>query len=444
MTKKTILLLIPLAIAIGSVVALFLVLLHLAIQWRFQHPWLLYLLPIAGVAIYYLYQQVGKSSEKGNNLILKEIHRPAAGVPGIMAPLILVATVITHLFGGSAGREGTAVQIGGSMAAQAGHYFKLPRQQKRLLLICGMAAGFAAVFGTPFAGAIFAIEVLTLGRINYKALLPGLCASLLADFTVSAWGVHHTSYQIDEAVKATYLWRNFFPVDLSLIIQIFGVAILFGLTSLLFAVLTQRLKMLFHSIIKMKWLIPVLGGVLLIAFTYINGKPDYLSLGVDSEYRDAVTISSAFQTGGADSWSWLWKTIYTSTTLATGFKGGEVTPLFYIGATLGNAVATLIHAPISLFAALGFLAVFAGATKTPLASTVMGMEIFGPAYTLFFALACFTAYFFSSHMGIYNAQRRSRYSIRPGSNKPVDRFLRYNHIKLDKYRFKFSGQKKSK
>jgi H+/Cl- antiporter ClcA len=442
--KKILLLIIPLAIAIGCVVALFLVLLQLAIQWRFQHPWLLYLLPVAGLAIYYLYQGVGRSSEKGNNLILEEIHRPAAGVPGSMAPIILLATVITHLFGGSAGREGTAVQIGGSIAAKFSQRYNLNRQQKRTLLTCGMAAGFGAVFGTPFTGAIFALEVLTLGRINYKDLLFCLLASLVADFTVAIWGVHHTAYHIDEAVKASYLWYNFFPSSGWLLLQIFGGAIIFGAASLLFATLTRQLKTVFTQLIKVKWFIPILGGLLIIAFSWINGKPDYLSLGVAPEYPGAITISSAFKAGGADSWSWLWKTVYTATTLATGFKGGEVTPLFYIGATLGNTLATFINAPISLFAALGFLAVFAGATKTPLACTVMGMEIFGSAYAIFFAIACFTAYLCSGHTGIYTSQRRSRHSLKPLLHTPLHKFLRYVHIKLDKYRFKFSDHKKSK
>ncbi len=425
----------PVAIAIGSMVALFLVLLNLAIQWRFQHPWLLYLLPLAGLAIHYLYRGVGRSSEKGNNLILEEIHRPAAGVPGRMALIILLATVVTHLFGGSAGREGTAIQIGGSIAAKFGQRFKLNRQQKRTLLTCGIAAGFGAVFGTPFTGAIFAVEVLTLGRINFKNLFPCILASLVADVTVTVWGVHHTAYYIDEAVSARYLWYNFFPFSVGLVLKVFLVAMVFGAVSLIFTFLTRRLKTLLNQMIQMKWLIPVLGGLLLITYTFILGKPDYLGLGVEPEYPGAVTISSAFQAGGADSWSWWWKTVYTATTLATGFKGGEVTPLFYIGATLGNTLATLIHAPISLFAALGFLAVFAGATKTPLACTIMGMEIFGPGYTIFFALACFIAYFCSGQNGIYTSQRRSRYSVKPRPKKLVDRFLRYIHIKLDKYRF---------
>ena len=143
----------------------------------------------------------------------------------------------------------------------------------------------------------------------------------------------------------------------------------------------------------------------IILLTLLVGKPDYLSLGVDAEYPGAITIVSAFKAGGADMFSWLWKTIFTTLTLGTGFKGGEVTPLFYIGATLGNTLATLMDAPVSLFAALGFIAVFAGATNTPLACTFMGVELFGGQYVLFFAIACFTAYFFSGHSGIYSSQR---------------------------------------
>jgi H+/Cl- antiporter ClcA len=154
-------------------------------------------------------------------------------------------------------------------------------------------------------------------------------------------------------------------------------------------------------------MIPVSGAIMIIALTFILGKPDYLGLGVDPQQPGAVTIVSAFEQGGAHLFSWLWKLIYTVITLGTGFKGGEVTPLFYIGATLGNTLANLLNAPVSLFAALGFIAVFAGATNTPLACTIMGVELFGSQHTLFFAVACFTAYYFSGKTGIYNAQRTS-------------------------------------
>lgn len=389
-------LILPVAIVIGSVVALFLGLLHFTIHFRFQHTWLLFLLPLAGVLIHFIYRSVGKSSEKGNNLILEEIHQPGAGVPAQMAPIILLTTLITHLFGGSAGREGTAVQIGGSIASLFGKWFKLNEQETKMMLTAGVAAGFGAVFGTPLTGAVFAIEVLTIGKIKYDALLPALMASVIGDFTVSAWGIQHTAYRINSTD----------PIVLLLLGKVIVAAVIFGLASFSFAMAVNAVKAFFLKMVKVQWLIPVFGGLIIIALTYILGKSDYLSLGVDAQYPGAVTIPSAFQSGGSGTWSWFWKTVYTAITLGTGFKGGEVTPLFYIGATLGNTLSMLLDAPTSLFAALGFIAVFAGATNTPLACTLMGAELFGSQYILLFAVACFTAYLFSGSSSIYSAQRK--------------------------------------
>lgn len=437
------LLVLPIALVIGSIVAFFLWILGAAIHFRFNHYWLLFLLPVAGVAIHFIYKSIGKSSEKGNNLIMEQIHQEGGGVPKRMAPIILITTVITHLFGGSAGREGTAVQIGGSIAAMFGGWFELKGIDMRMILTAGVAAGFGAVFGTPLTGAIFAMEVLTIGRIQYDALLPALIAAVVGDMTVAAWNVQHVHYHIDTFAQAPFIVSNFFHTDILLLGKVIIASAAFGLVSFLFAGMVQEIKAICLKIFKYKWMIPVLGGLLIIGLTQALGKPDYLSLGVDPEYAGAVTITSAFHTGGSDAWSWLWKTIYTTVTLGTGFKGGEVTPLFYIGATLGNTLSGLLDAPVGLFAALGFIAVFAGATNTPLACTFMGIELFGGEHALLFAVACFTAYFFSGHSGIYSAQKIAvpkifdEHFADEASLSEAMKRRGYIHQKLSKYRLPF-------
>ena len=399
---RGIMIIIPVAITIGSLVALFLWLLGQAIHFRFDHQWLLFLLPMGGLAIHLVYRSIGKSSEKGNNLIIEQIHLQGGAIPIVMTPLILLTTILTHLLGGSAGREGTAVQIGGSIAAQFGRWFKLKGPDMQMVVTAGIAAGFGAVFGTPVTGAIFALEILAPGKIQYKTLLPILIAAVAGDLTVAAWHISHTHYHID-ALPATHYGFSSVQLYLLLFAKVMLSSAAFGLASLLFIRMGHEIKYLCNKIFSNKWMIPVFGGLLIIGLTILLGKPDYLSLGVDPEYAGAVTIPSAFSTGGADTWSWLWKTIYTTITLATGFKGGEVTPLFYIGATLGNTCAALLDAPVSLFAALGFIAVFAGATKTPIACTIMGIELFGRQHAVLFAAACFIAYLCSGHRGIYIA-----------------------------------------
>jgi H+/Cl- antiporter ClcA len=394
-------LIVPPAMLAGSASAFFLWALEKVTVMRWENPWLLFLLPLGGFVVGLLYHWFGRSAEGGNNLIMDEIHEPGGGVPTRMAPLVLIATLATHLFGGSAGREGTAVQMGGGIASWFGRTFRLNPATMRVLLMSGVAAGFGSVFGTPLTGAIFAMEVLTIGRIQYEAIVPVLIASVVGDVTCSAWGIKHEVYHIQFSETS----GNGLHFDLLLLGKVVIGGMAFGLASRLFAEMAHLVPKPFKRYIKFPPLRPVLGALVVIAGVYLLGTRDYLGIGAKSPDPGSVTILSAFQPGGAHTWSWLWKLLFTVMTLGSGFKGGEVTPLFFVGATLGNTLAWLLHAPVGLFAGVGFIAVFAGATNTPLACTVMGIELFGAENAVYFATACFIAYYFSGHSGIYVSQR---------------------------------------
>lgn len=372
----------------GCASALFLVALGWATQFREAHPAMLWGLPIAGIGIVLLYERFGKAAAGGNNLILERIHHPQGTVPFQMAPMILLTTVVTHLFGGSAGREGTAVQMAGSLADACTHLLRLRPSERRLLLMSAISGGFGSVFGTPLAGTVFGLEVLSVGRLRYDALVPCFVASYVGDVVCRAWGVQHHVYTVGLVPALT--------PGVFLLVAISG--LLFGAASFLFAECTDAVQRLARSWVAVSWLRPVLGGSLVVGLTYALGTRDYLGLGIP-------LIERSFTPEGVFLGAFALKILFTAVTLGTGFKGGEVTPLFCIGATLGSAFARLTGQPTGFFAALGFVAVFAGAANTPLACVLMGIELFGSALGVPLAAACILSYVLSGHRGIYLSQQ---------------------------------------
>ena len=355
---------------VGSAAALFLWALDVATRQRFATPWLIYLLPLAGVAMGFYYRYFGKHISSGNHLILGNVHAGRDTVPLSLAPSIIIATVATHLFGGSAGREGTAVQMGAAIAAGCGRLVAKTEQAGRLLLFCGIAAGFGAVFGTPFAGAVFALE-FTGHRLFSRKIVPCLLTALAADQVCLAWGIIHTPYPLIEFTRtiSAYLplvWKLLFAA------AVFALASRFFIAASHYTV--RKLRAWFpHEAVRAG-----VGGAVVVALFLIVGTGDYLGLGVLAENKDSLTLPRFFSPDvHAPATAWLWKLVFTVVTLSAGFKGGEVTPLFFIGAALGNALAWFLNAPVDLFAGVGMIAFFAAATKTPYASIIMGIELLG-------------------------------------------------------------------
>lgn len=370
----------------GSASAFFLLTLEWATQYREHNNWIIGLLPIGGLLIGLTYHYWGKEVVKGNNLLLEEYENPKKAIPLKMAPLVFIGTLITHLFGGSAGREGTAVQMGGAIADQFTDIFKLENSDRKILILLGISAGFASVFGTPLAGALFALEVLYFSKINFKSILMSFTVAFIAYFTVEIWQVQHTHYNI--AVVPEMSWSN--------LAWIIPVSLLFGLAAMLFSRTTHFWAGLFSKWIKYAPLRPFFGGIVLALLVYFIGTTKFIGLGIPA-------IVDSFSNANTP-YDFLIKILFTGFTLGAGFKGGEVTPLFFIGATLGSALSVFVPLPIGLLAAMGFVAVFSGATHTPIACTVMGIELFGIESGLFIAIACLIAYFSSGSMGIYQSQ----------------------------------------
>jgi H+/Cl- antiporter ClcA len=369
----------------GAASAFFLWSLQGVTHYRHQNAWLIYFLPIAGLVIGLLYHYWGRLCVAGNNLIIENVRQPGQIIPLLMAPLVYACTLVTHLCGGSAGREGTAVQMAGSLADQLSKPLGLSHADRSLLLIAAIAGGFSGVFGTPLAGAIFGLEVCMLGRIKYEAIFPAFVAALTAQLTTQFLHVPHTHYTIPALplLSATSLGAMLLA----------GVA--FGACAAFFSKAMHTCSSWVTRHIKWPPLRPFLGGIVLVIAISAFGNR-YCGLGLP-------VIEAAF-VQHLPYWDFVGKLLFTVVTLSAGFKGGEVTPLFFIGAALGNLLSLVLPLPLALLSGMGFVAVFAGATNTPLACIIMAIELFGAHTGVYAAIACVMAYLCSGHSSIYTGQ----------------------------------------
>lgn len=373
-------------ILVGCASAFFLQTLEWATQFRENHLWIIVFLPLAGFLVGLLYHYFGKDVEAGNNILLETIREPKKTILFKMAPLVYLGTIITHFFGGSAGREGTALQMAAAIADQFSKPLRLSVDDRKILIISAIAAGFGSVFGTPFAGTIFGLEVSLTGKIKYKALFPAISASIIADLVTKSLNTHHTEYIISFVPSISFL-----NIVYAVIAGLF-----FGVCAAFFSKTIHKTGDFFKSKISYAPLRPLIGGIIVLLSVWLMGTTKYLGLGIP-------TILDSFSQQ-LPAYDFALKAIITIITLASGFKGGEVTPLFFIGATLGNALGYFIPLPLALLAGMGFVAVFAGATNTPIACSIMALELFGIECGVYVVIACVVSYFFSGQNSIYKSQ----------------------------------------
>ena len=370
----------------GSLVVLFIKSLNWSIDFRKEHSFIILFLPIIGFCVAWVYKHYGLDSFKGNSLIIDEIHAPKNRIPLRMVPLIFISTCLSHLFGASVGREGAAVQMGGGLSAFFAKTLKAKESQKRLFLMMGMSAGFSAIFGTPVAGAVFGLEVLFVGALAYEALVPCVLASAVAFYTTLYLGVVSTHY-FSIAVPFIEI-KGVFAAILA--------GVMFGLTAKLFIWSTHKVKELFSNNIKNSLLHPLAGGILLVILFYLVGSDRYHSLGeeiIHDSFRMRVYP-----------WDFFGKLFSTALSIGSGFKGGEVMSLFYMGSTLGNSLSFILPLDYPVLAALGFVSVFAGATNTPLTGFLLAFELYGSSIGVYAAVAVSFSYLFSGKKGIYHTQ----------------------------------------
>ncbi len=358
---------------------------HANIMWD-SHSWLIYLLPVGGLIIVALYKMCGMTSSIGTDRIIGSV-RAESVVPVRIGPLIFVSTFITHLLGGSAGREGAALQLGGSIGTHVGKLFKLDEKDMSLVVLSGMSGVFAALFGTPLTAVFFALEVISVGVIYYAGLIPCMVSSLVA-YVISDFCGYGIEINMQLSVP-DFTWLE--------VGKLVVLSVCCALLSILYIFAMDKIDALFEKCFKNPFTMIFCGGLIIIVLSWIFPSGDYNGSGMD--------VIFAALDGEADWWMFLVKILFTAITIGCGFKGGEIVPTFFIGATMGCCVGSLIGLDPGFAAAIGLIATFCGVVNCPFASIILGVELFGAEGLIFFGIACSISYMLSGYYGLYESQK---------------------------------------
>lgn len=371
----------------GALSTFFLASLNAVTSFRSEHLWIVLLLPFSGAFFAFLYKRYGGNSIYGNNLVINKANGGEDNIPLRLVPLTLFGTIASHLFGASVGREGTAVQMGGAVTNEIGRIFRLNKVEREIVIICGISAGFSSVFGTPLAGTIFGLEVLVIGRIRSEALFPSFFSAFFANMVAIKLGISHAHYSMGIIPE----WSAI------LFLKLFIAAMCFGIVGRLFSRSLVYVKKIYTNWISNPILRNFVGGCVIVVAAGLLRSQRYLGISLH-------LLEDAFA-GTNYLFDFLGKLLFTVLSLGAGFQGGEVTPLFEIGATLGSSLALILHISVPFLAGLGFIGVFSGATNTPIACFIMGIELFGGEAALFFFMVSLISFMCSGNSGIYSAQK---------------------------------------
>ncbi|MDO5382688.1 MAG: chloride channel protein [Eubacteriales bacterium] len=373
-------------VVIGLVGTGFYKLLAFVTELRINNFYFLFLLPVAGIIIVFMYRAVGEGNNKGTNIVITAIQSNDE-VPIRVAPLIIISTLLTHLCGGSAGREGAALQVGGSVGNFFANHLDFDEKDKRIMVMCGMSACFAALFGTPIAAAIFSMEVISVGIMYYAALVPCVISAFIAQGIAAFFNISPTRFDIGEICSFNMVSGTKFII----------MSALFALASILFCIILHTSSKLYSEYFANPYIRIVIAGLLVIALRYITGTTDYLGAGADIISK-SFTVSAAW-------YVFLLKMIFTAITLGGGYKGGEIVPTLFVGATLGSFLAPIFGLPVGLCAGCGMVSVFCGVTNCPLTSLILSIEMFGAGSMKFVIICVALSYMLSGYYSLYNSQK---------------------------------------